>query len=107
MLEPACSIAELSSELDRVSDQFSVEPPENWSFRNDFYAAMERQYPRLSLCREALLAAGGMFVSMSGSGSCMYGIFKDGDAATAAMGALSVDFDPIVAFPLARLSDSI
>jgi 4-diphosphocytidyl-2-C-methyl-D-erythritol kinase len=107
MLGPAHSIAELSSELDRVTDQYAVEPLKNWSFRNDFYPAMERQYPRLSFCRDALLAAGAMFVSMSGSGSCMYGAFKDADAANMAIKALSVDFDPIMAFPLARLSDSI
>ena len=106
-LEPAGSIAELASELDWVSDQFASTQPKNWSFRNDFFAAMEREYPKLSLCRDALLASGGMFVSMSGSGSCMYGIFEDGDAACRAMRTLSVDFDPIVAFPLARLSDSI
>jgi len=106
-VEPSRSVLDLESELDSAVSDFAGTPQESWSFRNDFFPAMAREFPGLVLCRDALLSAGCSFVSMSGSGSCMFGIFNNAGKATKAMKELSTDFDPILTFPLARLSDSI
>jgi 4-diphosphocytidyl-2-C-methyl-D-erythritol kinase len=107
LIGPFRPVEELESELDDVVQDFASISPELWTFRNDFFPAMALLYPRLAVCRDALLAAGGAFVSMSGSGSCMYGIFPDRGKASMAVEELSTDFDPILTFPLARISDSI
>jgi 4-diphosphocytidyl-2-C-methyl-D-erythritol kinase len=53
-------------------------PVENWrnSLQNDFEAGASSRYPELSRIRETLYAAGASYVSMSGSGSAMYGFFS-------------------------------
>jgi 4-diphosphocytidyl-2-C-methyl-D-erythritol kinase len=107
LLEPPHPIAEMEAELARVSAEFSGFSPENWNFRNDFYPAMAIEHPGLASCHDALRHAGAMFVSMTGSGSCVFGIFGNGDDASRAGKELAGDFESFITFPLARPTDSI
>lgn len=45
--------------------------------KNDFEAHIFTKYNKLSRLKEGLYAAGAIYASMSGSGSSIYGIFKD------------------------------
>ena len=60
--------------------------PETWPFANSFEGPLMRAYPALGQAAEALRSAGASFVRMSGSGSTVYGVFRDlKDASSAAL----------------------
>ena len=44
--------------------------------KNDFEDPVLRQYPQLHIIKEKLYEAGAVYVSMSGSGSSFYGLFR-------------------------------
>ncbi|MBK7129508.1 MAG: 4-(cytidine 5'-diphospho)-2-C-methyl-D-erythritol kinase [Crocinitomicaceae bacterium] len=46
-----------------------------WFFQNDFEAGAIELFPTLGNVRENLLQQGAYYVSMTGSGSCFYGLF--------------------------------
>ena len=48
---------------------------------NDFEPEMFRRFPRLAEIKHSLYAHGASFALMSGSGSAIYGLFEDRDAA--------------------------
>lgn len=50
---------------------------------NDFEATIFPQHPELVWLKEALYQGGAEYASMSGSGSAIYGLFKDGEKASA------------------------
>jgi len=54
-------------------------PIENWKnlIRNDFEASIFPKHPQLAQIKEELYAHGALFAAMSGSGSSMFGIFKE------------------------------
>lgn len=49
--------------------------PSAWDFRNSFFPLVSRRHPELRDIRERLLREGASFAALSGSGSCVYGIF--------------------------------
>lgn len=53
-------------------------PVEQWKDKliNDFEAPVMGHYPALQQIKDQLYAHGAIYASMSGSGSCFYGIFK-------------------------------
>ncbi len=53
-------------------------PIEQWKdeLKNDFEEPVLRRYPRLNIIKEKLYEAGAVYVSMTGSGSSFYGIFR-------------------------------
>ena len=53
-------------------------PVNTWKeyIRNDFEATVFQKYPSLTLLKQQLYERGAEFVSMSGSGSAIYGLFK-------------------------------
>ncbi len=53
-------------------------PVEQWqgTIKNDFESSLFPRYAQLKRIKEALLAAGALYASMSGSGSTIYGIFN-------------------------------
>lgn len=53
--------------------------PEQWkdNLQNDFEAAVFPQYPELKEIKEQLYQSGAVYASMSGSGSTIFGLFKD------------------------------
>ena len=52
-------------------------PPETWKgqLKNDFEEMVLQEYPELNQIGKRLYEAGAVYVSMTGSGSCFYGIF--------------------------------
>jgi 4-diphosphocytidyl-2-C-methyl-D-erythritol kinase len=53
--------------------------PEHWKGQliNDFEAAVFPQYPEIARIRDHFYEKGAVFASMSGSGSSVFGIFKE------------------------------
>jgi 4-diphosphocytidyl-2-C-methyl-D-erythritol kinase len=54
-------------------------PIEKWKnmVTNDFEKALQKQYPQLDKIKKDLYDAGAIYVSMSGSGSSIYGLSKN------------------------------
>ncbi|NTU67447.1 MAG: 4-(cytidine 5'-diphospho)-2-C-methyl-D-erythritol kinase [Chlorobiaceae bacterium] len=57
-------------------------------FENDFSPVVFEHYPIVREVRDGLAGAGAAFVSLSGSGSAVYALFRDGAAAQAAAGGM-------------------
>lgn len=55
---------------------------------NDFQPMVERAYPIVADLSKTLSSTGARFLSMSGSGSCLFGVFEDRTAALSAVGQL-------------------
>lgn len=55
------------------------EPVENWQnvLTNDFEEVLFPQYPRLAALKNELTEMGAVYTSLTGSGSTVYGIFKN------------------------------
>ncbi len=60
-----------------------AEPVERWqgSVKNDFEESVFALYPEIGEVKRALLDAGAVYASMSGSGSAVFGLFDDENAA--------------------------
>lgn len=54
------------------------QPIANWrnALKNDFEAPVCRQHPHLQAIKDKLYEAGALYASMTGSGSCFFGIFN-------------------------------
>jgi 4-diphosphocytidyl-2-C-methyl-D-erythritol kinase len=59
-----------------------LQPAETWKglLTNDFESPVFKHYPALKEIKEELYASGAIYASMTGSGSCIYGIFPKGKA---------------------------
>lgn len=47
----------------------------SWSFKNSFEPILESEHPSYALLRRQLSASGAAFVSITGSGACMFGVY--------------------------------
>lgn len=65
-----------SGETDSLEKLISL-PVEQWKevLKNDFEAPVMSHHPALQEIKDQLYASGAIYASMSGSGSCFYGIF--------------------------------
>jgi 4-diphosphocytidyl-2-C-methyl-D-erythritol kinase len=64
--------------LEDIEDILS-DPPEKWTGRlvNDFELSVFKKYPKIRDIKDQLYELGAVYASMSGSGSSVYGFFKD------------------------------
>jgi len=99
--------AELARELERSLERYRSSDPGAWGFRNDFYGPIAESYPRIPAALHALNAVGARFAAMSGSGSAVYGVFREEEAAEKALARLKEEYSVKISFPLARMRDSI
>ena len=55
------------------------QPIETWreELRNDFEAPVFKEHPELEAIKEQLYDLGAVYAQMSGSGSAIYGLFKE------------------------------
>jgi 4-diphosphocytidyl-2-C-methyl-D-erythritol kinase len=62
-----------------IRDIVMNEPLENWKHHlvNDFEAGVSAAHPDIAHIRKTLYENGALYAAMSGSGSCVYGIFND------------------------------
>ncbi len=67
-----------------IEEILSTYPIEQWRglLVNDFEEALFPKYPELHQIKEKLYESGAIYASMSGSGSCVYGIFNNIPAVT-------------------------
>ena len=67
-VEPSCSLKELVSL-----------PVEQWkeTMNNDFESSVFSEFPVIETVKNSLYEAGAVYASMSGSGSSVFGLFKD------------------------------
>ena len=77
-------------------------PLERWREMvvNDFEESVFPGHPELGELKDAISASGAVYASMSGSGSSIYGIFTDGDAARSARDRLSSTYGGVWLFAL-------
>ncbi len=70
-------IADLKTNALRPKDVVQ-QRPETWkeSLVNDFEAPVFSKYPQLRKIKEVLYESGAIYASMTGTGSCVYGIFN-------------------------------
>ncbi len=59
-------------------------PPDTWTFQNDFEQVLWNKHHEYASLYEMMHRCGANFISMSGSGSCYYGIFPSRDSAVIA-----------------------
>ncbi len=71
MIRPTAPIVDLREALNQ--------PPIQWRqlIKNDFEAAVFQKHPEIARLKAALLEKGAIYTSMSGSGSSVFGIFKE------------------------------
>ncbi|MDE3145753.1 MAG: 4-(cytidine 5'-diphospho)-2-C-methyl-D-erythritol kinase [Bacteroidota bacterium] len=85
----AWAFAQIVPQKPKVSIKNIIQQPVSvWkgSLKNDFEDAVMKQYPAIQQIKENLYNAGAAYVSMSGSGSTVYGIFEK-------------DIQPVLHFP--------
>ena len=68
---------ELKNELAKSDDPIEVLRKYRELIRNDLQAPAERFVPDIRTARELLEESGAMFAAMSGSGSCVFGVFEN------------------------------
>ncbi len=69
-----CRISARKGQLaNYTSDGLSYLQPEI----NDFWIPLSREYPELDKCRHTILEQGAVFCGLSGSGSTLFGVFRD------------------------------
>jgi len=57
----------------------TTQPLANWknTLSNDFEVSIFKKYPKINLLKEHMYASGAIYSSLSGSGSSVFGIFKE------------------------------
>jgi 4-diphosphocytidyl-2-C-methyl-D-erythritol kinase len=103
---PGPTDQELIEELRLATASYSLEPPDAWNFRNDFFNVLIPDLSGLEQCRQALLSAGADFAALSGSGSSVFGVFASRAHADRAFDVLSGRYSCTIALPLAKLQNS-
>ena len=68
---------EVSIEISRIKLSFLERSPDEWDFRNSFSPVLFDRFPQYSDIEKILKESGACFTSISGSGSTIYGIFRD------------------------------
>ena len=79
--------------------QLLARPVDEWRGRvvNDFEESVFALHPQVAAVKETLYRAGAVYASMSGSGSAVYGIFREppaGDVAGAFAGCFVAEIPP-------------
>ncbi|SPE33987.1 4-diphosphocytidyl-2-C-methyl-D-erythritol kinase [Candidatus Sulfopaludibacter sp. SbA6] len=82
----------LSGRLDTQADKVFRFQSQAWALdagaqgENDFEAVVFEQHPHLAALKKRLMGAGASVAMMTGSGSALFGLFRDRDAVTRAFG---------------------
>lgn len=69
----------LPSEAGISPEEVLVRPPAEWrgQLKNDFEDSLFPKYPELAALKQSLYNEGAIYASMSGSGSAMFGLFRE------------------------------
>jgi len=71
-------------------------------FENDFESLVFQTYPEIGDIRKQLLDTGALFASLSGSGSTVFGIFKNDHEAFKAQSFFSFPLQTFITYPIAK-----
>lgn len=82
-------------------------PLGRWSFVNDFMPSLERRYPVYSSLFTRMKETGARFCSISGSGSCAFGLYEDGQQLHDSMTTLRNAFPGMILRALRPLETSL
>jgi 4-diphosphocytidyl-2-C-methyl-D-erythritol kinase len=66
-----------TSTAEDLKIQFEEKVPGSWTFFNSFQPTIERRYPPIGEILRELLRSGAQLATLSGSGSCVFGVFTD------------------------------
>ena len=77
-------------------------PLEEWKSRvvNDFEKTVFARHPELAKIKEDIYSSGALYASMSGSGSSIYGIYEEKDAAIAERNRIESTYQGVWLFGL-------
>ncbi|MDR3200289.1 MAG: 4-(cytidine 5'-diphospho)-2-C-methyl-D-erythritol kinase [Spirochaetales bacterium] len=91
-----------------IKDQYEKRGPERWDFFNSFYPVLREKSPVFEEIRGNLLESGALYANISGSGSAMFGLFRDENGAREAQKRLKNAY-PATEFlsPLAGMPELI
>lgn len=71
-------------------------------FENDFESLVFQTYPEIGGIRTQLLRSGALFASLSGSGSTVFGVFRDEVQALETQAAFSSPFQTFLTYPVTK-----
>lgn len=92
----------LSGERNRGNFARYLKAPPSWEFfENDFESLVFPAYPEIGAIKGQLLQMGAVFASLSGSGSTVFGIFRDDIQARRVLKAFSSPFQTFITHPKA------
>lgn len=66
-------------------------PIDSWTIGNDFEKSISKSIPSVQRAIELLKKSGASYTSLSGSGSCVFGVYKTSQAAQKALSDISTD----------------
>ena len=93
----------LSLSARELENAYRREPFHQWPFWNSFEGVVAKRHPLIAGIGERLSACGADFVSLSGSGSAVFGVFREHGTAAEARNVLSRSYSFVdLARPLAR-----
>lgn len=74
-------IVDCSEKKKNIRERILLKSEWRESFKNDFEESIFRIYPQVGLIKEKMYQNGAFFAMMTGSGSTVFGMFKDEDSA--------------------------
>ncbi len=85
-----------------------LQPPQSWRFFNSFTAVLSEEYPQLNSYLQILRKNGAEYANISGSGSALFGVFRDTKAAESCYVLLKKDIKKVWKVKmLASLSEAV
>jgi 4-diphosphocytidyl-2-C-methyl-D-erythritol kinase len=70
-------------------------PPREWAFFNSFTGVLAREYPQIEAYLQELRTQGAEYANLSGSGSALFGVFRDSETADRCYSLLKKDIKKV------------
>ena len=83
-------------EIEDLKKRYMHNPIEEWRFINSFKEIIIKKYPVLQTIISDIHATGALYVNITGSGSALYGLYKEESKAGAACGYLKSKYPFVI-----------